>query len=205
MRVFLDDQPLTVVPPTIANALDVARDRAEAARRIVIEAQADGRPLEGQLLDHPPADNAGFAELRFISAPTGAFVSETLREAADLLPGAVEDQRAATEALQRGDHPAAAAALQTALTAWSTARDVVEKSGILLGLDPARLEFLHDGAPLRGDRVIEDLRACLEQVRTAITDADWTRVADTLGYDLADIAPPWRAFMIALADHARHS
>jgi len=202
MNVYLDDERLTVEPPTLARAIAVARDTADARGRVVIEVKGDGAPVAADLLDQPPDNDAGFGELRLVSTPPGLFVRETLLEARSVLDDGVAAQEQAAERIQSGSLEDALQPLQQALQCWSLVRDVVERSQALIGESPATIEFEGPGGPTTGGDCISKLTDALRDVRTALEQSDWSALSDALAYDLGDLAIAWRAMLEALSDRA---
>ncbi len=202
MNVYLDNEPLRVEPPTLARAIEMARDAADARGRVVIEVKGDGVPVAADLLDSPPENDAGFGEVRMISTPPGIFVRETLLEARSVLDDAVRAQERAGEQIQSGELEAALEPLHEALACWSLVRDVVDRSQALLGQSASDVRFTGAGGELTGEACIARLGEALRDVRGALEQSDWSALADALAYDLGDLAGDWRAMLEALGDRA---
>ena len=202
MNVYLDDEPLPVEPPTIARAIEVARDTADARGRVVIEVKGDGRAVAADLLDNPPDTDAGLRELRLVSTPPGPFVRETLLEARTVLDDAVNAQEAAADAVQSGALEDALEPLHKALQCWSLVRDVVDQSQALLGQTASSVTFDAPDGPTTGEAAIARLSAALADVRSALERSDWSALSDALAYDLGDLSAVWRAMLEALGDRA---
>jgi hypothetical protein len=202
MNVYLDDEPLQVEPPTLARAIEVARNAADARGRVVIEVKGDGRAVAADLLDNPPDTTAGLRELRLISTPPGPFVRETLLEARTVLDDAVQAQEAAADAIQSGSLEQALEPLHKALQCWSLVRDVVDQSQALLGQTASSITFNAPDGPTTGDASIARLSAVLADVRSALERSDWSALSDALAYDLGDLSLVWRAMLEALGDRA---
>jgi hypothetical protein len=194
MRVLLDDRPLEVSPPTIANALEVARRTADADGRVVIEVLGDGRSVDQRLLDHPPADSAGFAELKLVTADPGLLVSVTLSDAVAVLDEASAAHAKAADALLSGRVEEAIEPLRAALEAWALIRDVVEKSGALLGLDVRTIP----ASGRTGSQVIDGLTGSLSEVKRALTEQDYSALSDVLAYDMPEQVDRWRELMASM-------
>jgi hypothetical protein len=194
MRVLLDDRPIAVEPLTIARAIDVARESASAEGRIVIEVLGDGRSVDQALLDAPPADTAGFAELKLVTADPGAFVSVTLSDTHELLDAAAAAHQSAADLLMAGSREDAITPLREALESWAVVRDVVEKSASLIGVDP-RTVATESGS---GSAVIDGLTARLTDIKQALVQQDDAALSDVLAYDMPEQVEHWRALLRSL-------
>jgi len=203
MRVMLDDKPLSVDPPTVARAIAAARDAAAADGRIVVEVLADGDPIDGALLDSPPDDDQGIGELRMTAADLGSFVSVTLTDAADALRASNTDRAATADAIDQGRLNDAGAALGGLLGVWAMARDVLDKSGQLLGIDPSSVSLPDpEGGTITGASCIDGLVRVLGEVKGAVSDEDWSHVSDLLHDEMDEQARQWEMLLRALAQRA---
>jgi hypothetical protein len=199
MRVLLDEHPIEVEPATIARAIEVAREAAAERGRIVIEVLGDGAAVDPGLIDQPPADDAGLAELKLITAEPGAFVSVTLADAVTVLDEAGGMQQQAAEAIQAGRIEEALEPLRAALSAWAVIRDVVDKSSALLGIDPKGVETTGG----TGASAIDGLAGRLGEIRRALTEQDYGALSDVLAYDMPEQVEAWRGLLGALESAAR--
>lgn len=194
MRVLLDDTPLTIEPVTVARAIEAARATASNAGRIVIEILGDGQSVDPRIIDAPPADTAGFTELKLVTADPGAFVAVTLSDTGGLLDAASEGHNKAADELMAGNREGAIAPLRDALEAWAVVRDVVEKSAALLDLD-ARTVKSEAGT---GGEIIDGLTAKLSDIKNALTQQDDSALSDVLAYDMPEQVQRWSALLKAI-------
>lgn len=197
MRVFLDDQELTVARDSVAAALEAARARSEAHGRIIIEATADGRPIDDALLAEPPDDPAGLSEIRFVSTPPGPFVRVTVLDAAESLDQVKRDQAAAAAAIQTGRAADAVEPLRRVLEGWAIVRDVLDKSQQLVGATPADVAMPDGGT---GQACVDELAARLGELRDAFQRDDWAEVGDVLAYEMSAQADRWQVMLRAYAE-----
>ncbi|MEM7755591.1 MAG: hypothetical protein AAF297_08135 [Planctomycetota bacterium] len=203
MQVFLDDQPLTVEPATVARAIECARDTAQTHGRVVVEVNADGAPIDSALLDEPPADDAGIGELRMTSVDLAAFVSVTLSDAADALKASAKDRTDAADAIDQGRMDLAGGALSGLLGVWAMARDVLDKSGQLLGTDPSALSVPDpEGGTVSGAACVDGLVRVLGEIKSAVGDEDWSHVSDLLHDELDEQARQWELLLRAFSESA---
>jgi hypothetical protein len=203
MKTTLDGVPIES-SGGVAGAIEAARLAAERRGRIVIDVLADGSPMPGALLDAPPADDAGLAELAFTSAPPGVFIRETLLDALPALGECRTDQQRAAEMLHRGELAGAMEPLKRVLEGWAVVRELADKSLELLGLTPAHIAVPADAGatPTDGAACAAELAACLQRVREAVRGEDWGALADELAYDMDAQAGRWGVFLGAIADRA---
>ncbi len=194
MRVLLDDRPIEIEPETVARAIEVARDTAVAEGRIVIEVLGDGRSVDPAIIDNPPQDTAGFAELKLVTADPGVFVSVTLSDAAGLLDEAARAQQRAADEVLAGRDAEAMEPLQEAFRAWGVIHDVVDKSASLLSLDLRTLETEHG----TGAALISGLAEQLGEIKRALTDGDTSALSDVLAYEMPGQIERWRGLLAAM-------
>ncbi|GJM18768.1 MAG: hypothetical protein DHS20C14_09810 [Phycisphaeraceae bacterium] len=204
MKVYLDNEPLDVPAEGVRGAIAAAKADAQGRGRIVVEVQADGAPAPAGLIEDPPEDDAGVTELRFLSASPGPFVRETLIEASGALEAAQADQTAAAERIQSGSVSDAIEPLQQVLALWSIVRDVVERSGALLGVDVGAVEAAGEdgGDTITGEACINELAERLVELKTAVASEDWAGVSDVLAYEMGGLADRWRVLLDQLAREA---
>ncbi len=203
MKVMLDNNPLDIAPDSVADALIAGRDAAEAAGRLVIEVHADGSPIPAEMLDEPPADNAGFTEIKLISTLPGPFLQTTLLDASDLLVEIRKAQANAVECFQAGHIEDGVPSLQHALGSWTLIRDVVEKATTLCRMEPSTVVVpTADGSTRTGVTYIDGLAHDFDLVRQALEKQDFTALADVLDGELDTQAQAWMDFLKALAARA---
>lgn len=199
MKVYLDNEPIDVNPPSVRGALAVARTRAEGQGRLIIEVAADGAPMLGSVLDDPPDDDAGVRELRMLSAAPGPFVRETLLESGAVLDEAKVNQDRAAELIQSGSVREAFGPLQRVLESWGVIRDVVAQSARLVGMS---IDSVEVGAGVTGETCINELAQRLGELRRGVAHEDWSGVADELAYEMDGLIERWRGLLAAMAEQA---
>jgi hypothetical protein len=194
MRLVLDDCPCETTACSVREAVDAAAALAAKGGRRIVEIHVDGRRCSPQELDSA-VDGTG-AEVRVTSVAPREFVGEVLSDAARALTEADMAQRAAAEALQAGDRPAAMTRLDRALGLWRSVHDAVVDgcrfAGIRLDADAA------DGALARSDIAL--LRRHLQSAREALQRDDPSALADTLLYDLPAAVERWQAMLLRLRE-----
>lgn len=200
MRLVIDGEVVTTEAAGIAQALDLARERAAEAGRTIIEVHADGRPA-GTLLDAPSEGTEGVAELGVTTADTGLFLAETLREAGDALNRVRTDQKQAADQLDQGEVAGALGSLRPVIEGWQMVRTVVDQSAALLGVD---LQELPVGGGSASD-LIQSLASDLVALRDAVSHEDWSALGDVLGFDLEERAAAWLGLIDALVRRAEGS
>ncbi len=198
MRVTLDEQPVEIARPTIAEGLGRAIALAEERGRVVIEATLDGCPLSEDQLAEPPDTDMPGSELRLVSANPRALVRTTLYDTADALAESVARHRRAAELIESGRTDEAMDDLSEALSVWQAARDVVDQGGELLGEPFAASQA---GGSLAQD--IARLAKCLSEVKRCLAVQDWAALSDVLAFDMEELAESWKRQLIDLADQLK--
>ena len=205
MEVLLDGETLADTS-SLAEAIDTARAHAAGLGRVIIEVDADGVPIDGSLLDAPPSDAAGIARLELRSTPPGPLVRMTLYDAADVVAKAKADQDIAAELIQSGDLAGAIERLGGVVAAWSSAREALEHSLILLDIEPHSVGVrTGDGTERTADACITDLAGHLVELKRCLTEQDWAGLSDELAYEMDQQAAVWSALLTEVAGVADRS
>lgn len=201
MRAYLDDEPLELEGETLGAAVLAGRQAAESRGRMIIEVWADGSPAPPADLEELPTADPYASEVRFVSAVPGALVAHALEEAAENLAGVRDAQTDAAAQLSRGETREAMTNVGEALRAWETVRRAVQEGCAVLGVAPADLlsdEESRDACT----KAIEALLEALREVQRAVTDQDVAGLADTLEYDLDELADTWTGLLGDMASAA---
>lgn len=197
MRVTMDGQTISEDAAGVAQALELARHKADEVGRLVIEVLADGQPA-ADLLDRLPQDPAGVAELRVTTADKSLFLRETLFDARDALDRTRADQQAAAGLVDSGEVAQALGSLRSIVEGWQLVRSVVDQAATLL--DTPLHQLRSNETP--GDEVIRALASDLVSLRDAVSREDWSSLSDTLACDLDARAEQWLGLIAALTDRA---
>ena len=204
MRIFIDDTRLDDAPDA-PTAIALAREHIDGADRLIIDINADGEPAPDAILDGTD-DGASIAELRFTTADTGTFLSETVHAAKESLDLIRKDQTTAAEQIRAGEMEDAMHALRAIMEGWQGVRDVVDQVAQLAGADAATLEAHSEAGPEdgaeSGQAIIADLGAALTEIRDTLAQEDWASLGDVVEYDLATLADRWDALLDALIERA---
>lgn len=184
----------------VAQALELGRGAAEARGRIIIEVRSAGSPVDGALIDSPPADDAGLGEIELISADPAVFVRETLLDALPLVDEIGGEQATAAELIQSGELTRAFEPLQRAVASWMVLQELIDKACQLTGTELASVTIAGDrtGADWAGTLAKE-----LAGVRDAIGGEDWGGLSDALAYDMEALLDESRGLLSTLADAQR--
>lgn len=198
MKLIMDGQTVADDIAGVSQAIDIARDKAAELGRLIIEVKADGQSADA-LLDTMPQDTAGVGELGITTADRVSFLTETMHDAKDVLDRIRVDQKQAASMIDQGNVNDANTSLGTVMEGWQAVRTVVDQSAALMGVD------LHDfevnGAAAAD--VVSGFAQDLVELRTAVTNEDWSALGDVLGYDLEDRAQAWNSLLDGLIVHAR--
>lgn len=197
MRVTMDGQTISEDAAGVAQALEMARHKADELGRLVIEVLADGQPA-ADLLDRLPQDPAGVAELGVTTADKSLFLRETLFDARDALDRTRADQQSAAGLVDGGEVAQALGSLRSIVEGWQLVRSVVDQAASLLEVPLHQLR----AGDTPGDEVVRALAGDLVALRDAVSREDWSALSDTLACDLDARAEQWLGLIAALTDRA---
>ena len=196
MRIFLDDEPMTVAKPTLAAAFAEVRRQAEQRKRVIVEATIDGLAIPDEALAEPPDEEFPGSELRFITDDPVGLVRRTLMQVAESLDETTRMQALAAEQIQAGGLDRAMKSLSEALGSWANVQNAISSGTSLLGLSVDRMRV--------GDRAVgacvESLASRLTEVKRSIGAQDWAGLADVLAFDMQEQAAAWKMVLTGLAD-----
>lgn len=214
MRVIMDGQTITEHAPDFAQGVEMARQRAAEAGRLVIEVLADGVTADELLnrLDDGAASASAsgsdsvaqpvaepITELGITTADKGLFLRETLLNARDALESIRGDQKRAGERIDAGQVAEALSALREIVGGWQSVRAVVDQAAALAGVPLNALTVSTTaGGSMTGDRVIASLASDLSRVRDSVAREDWSLLSETLAFDLDARAAEWSVMIDAI-------
>lgn len=198
MKLIMDGQTVADDVAGVSQAIDLARDKAAELGRLIIEVKADGHAADA-LLDAMPEDTAGVGELGVTTADRVSFLTETLHDAKDVLDRVRIDQKQAADMIDRGQVNDANTALGAVMEGWQAVRTVVDQTAALMAIDLHSFEV--NGAAAAD--VVSGFAQDLVELRTAVTNEDWSALGDVLGYDLEERAQAWSALLGGMIAHAR--
>jgi len=190
MRVFLDNAELSGAGTTLASAIQAVR--RQAGDRFVIEAVADGAPVDPAHFEQPPESDPYASELRFRTADAKSLVRETLAEASDRVSALREIQQQAALAVQGGRIADTLRDIGVVLEGWSTVRRALE-----LAVASGFVERGAEGDDI--ETVVRGLAERLGEMKRALGDQDWSGLGDVLAYDLDEEAGRWSAWLVELS------
>ncbi|MBL0870953.1 MAG: hypothetical protein IBJ18_10300 [Phycisphaerales bacterium] len=202
MKLWLDDREITVPTDDLDTALKAARDAAQQAGRVIIEAEWDGQSIPDSMLENPPKTPSGKGEIRFTSANPRALVSTTLHEISDVLSKLGILQQETADSLQAGRMDEAFEALGEVFSTWETVRRAVEEGPALLGISVSELNAPATPAGPSEPLVthIGALTDLLGDTRSALQNEDWSTLADLLADELRVQADRWGVILRSLAE-----
>lgn len=186
MQLWIDDTQLDSID-NLEAAFELARKHAEEANRLIIDIQADGQPIDDNLLDEPPTDCAGIQELRLTTTDHTSFLCETINSAKEALQLTREDQVCAAELIRSGQLEPAIESLQAVLEGWHAVRDVIGQSATLAEINIDTLTFSNT----TGEQCVDHLSKTLADIRTSLEKQDWASLGDAIEYDLEEQIINW--------------
>lgn len=196
MRAFLDDTPLSCERETMRSAFDAAVAGAHESGRLIVDVLADGQPVPHDQLSEP-SDEPTSSEFRFVTAEPATMVAKVLREASSATEQVAEAQAAAAASLHSGQMEEARAGLEQVVLIWQAIMQAVGRGSELVGR-PIASEDLGDGRTL--DAASQTLKGDLESLAASLSSQDWSALADTLEYDLAEHAKSWADLLTTAAE-----
>lgn len=196
MRIILDDHELESVSGGAAEALATVRDACEAQGRLITDVFLDDRHLDRSGLDSLADTNPPGSELRCQSADPLNLVAETFEYVCDALDQVGSLHESISAHFQAGHMPEGINELKEALTLWDSVRQGVEQGCMLVHLDVEQMRG--ETAPV--DQALSSLAQRLDEIREAVSNQDWSALADTLGYEMKPVVDDWRTFIHLLSD-----
>lgn len=188
----------------MGEALRRAAARAEEHGRMIVEAIADGKPLDDSALARPDNVQREILELRLTSVEPKELVRSTLLGAEDALEQAKADQYSAAEMIQAGQLDEARDPLASMLETWQAVREVVTRGSQVLKVDLDRVDLARVSGGRLGGRVSDrshELFSTLDDLKSALAREDWSAVGDSLAYDFDELVNSWQVMLRSLADH----
>ncbi len=193
MQIWIDTEQVET-SDTIEQALDTARAHAEQTGRLIVEINADGKPLDDSLFENPAASTPDIAELRFVTVDPIAFMNQTLDDTRLSLESTKAEQIVVASQIQSGELSNAIELLGPVLEGWHAVRDVVDQLSALAGVDLHTLDI--DG--VSATECINGLAKALGEIRDALANEDWSSMGDLLEYNLDEQASTWMSLIDAL-------
>jgi len=193
MKALLDGKSLAADRETLAGVVEAGTARAGESGRVIVEVWVDGEVVSSELLADPPETDLTGREVLLTSAEPRGLVSETLRDASDVLGQTRQGQVECAELIQQGALEEAFQRLPRLLQEWQMVQEVLIGSARLLG-EPVD-ELAPGGGGEEGEagieKAIETLGNLLQEVKGALGREDWAALSDVLAYDLNEAAGEW--------------
>ena len=203
MQLWIDETQLKT-DDNLELAFEIARKHAEETGRLIVDIQADGQPIDDDLLDTPPSDTAGISELRLITTDFVSFLTETMHSAKEALELTRSDQISAADQIRTGELEPAVESLKAVLEGWHAVREVVEQAATLAEINVDALSITDGaGTTTNGQQTIDALSKALAEVRNTLSKKDWASLGDAIEYDLDDQINAWNALLNAMIEHIK--
>jgi hypothetical protein len=194
MPIYLDDEPADLSGATLDAVLDAARERASQSGRVVVEVQADGRPLLGEELEARRGAPLGSADLRLYTADPREREVTTLGLIGARLADARQAQTEAAELLQQDQPAEAMKRVGQAIEVWQEAQRAVLYSAALTGVRLEERTF--DGRPFTA--FTDELLTRIKGLRDLIASRDTVALADALAYEWPEVIDRWERLIVEL-------
>ncbi|MCC6906554.1 MAG: hypothetical protein IT430_01305 [Phycisphaerales bacterium] len=195
MRIILDDHELPAIAGGAAEALAAVRIACEAQERIITDVFLDDRRLSAPDLQAVQSDNPSGEVLRCTSTTALNLVADTLECVADALNQLRGAHQSIAEKFQASQMAEALGELKDALALWNSVRQGVDYGCTLIRLD---IEKLRTQAT-EVDAALTSLADRLTDIRDALAGEDWSRVSDTIGYEMGPVVDHWQTLVQVLS------
>lgn len=204
MIVTLDGGRLSGSFPTqtLQALIDEIR-QAHLSDRLIVSVMLDGQQLLDQELTqqlNEPVQEVKHVEL--ISADPRELVSSALREVAEQLESAAENEATVAEQLRSGEMSEAATAFRDFLQVWQACQQTIVNCSGLLGKDLTTMQS--GGKPIRAH--LDSLTDKLRELRDAFEARDTVLLSDLFQYEMPETCRTWQGILNDLAtDVAEHT
>ena len=197
MIVTLDGKRLSGSLPTqtLQALIDEIR-QAHLGDRLVVSVMLDGQQLLDQELTqrlNEPVEEAKQVEL--ISADPRELVCSALREVAEQLESAAENESFVAEQLRSGEMSEAATAFREFLQVWQACQQAIVNCSGLLGKDLTTMQS--GGQPIRAH--LDHLTDKLRELRDAFEARDTVLLSDLFQYEMPETCRTWQGILNGLA------
>jgi len=206
MRVLLDQSVCDVPADTVGQAIDAISHLARQRGRLIVEVLVDGTSWNAQQIDDQAGRASVAREVKLTTADPSELIGQTFQDASLALRDADELQQAAAGQLQAGQTREAMGKLTQAFGIWSSVQQAVE-----MGTQLAEIPMNSFTVPGEGgqrialDKVIIQLHARLNQVRSSLQSGDTAALADILLYELPTVVHQWRGVLDELQAAVHHA
>jgi hypothetical protein len=198
MRILLDEHVCDVQADTVADAIAAASALAQERGRLVVEVMVDGRQWTREDFDAMEAGEASprADEVHLTSAEPRELVIGVFTDARQAIADATALQSEAAEMLQAGELQPGLKTLNEAITIWQSVQQAVADAARMVALDLGANTAQGATASAAFSRLGTLLRTLCDQLETT----DVSGLADTLLYDMPEVAEQWRIVLAAMIE-----
>ncbi len=193
MQIWIDNTQLNDAPDLSA-ALDLAREHAESAGRLIVDILVDGQPAPDSIFEEDSPDHSSINEMRFTTADIKALIVESAQTAIDSIELLKSDQDAGVEQIRSGEIADSMETMRSIMEGWQAVRDIVDQIAQLAGIDIPSFSVGAD----TGAQIVQSLSDALSEVRETLQNEDWSSLGDVIEYDLTEQAAKWSSLLSAL-------
>ncbi|HRP62417.1 MAG TPA: hypothetical protein PK400_03910 [Phycisphaerales bacterium] len=193
MRVVVDGRECDVDlgSDSVAKVIAACAAIAERDGRMIVDIVVDGASWTAEDVEACEREGASAQEVILTTAEPHALVSSMFGEAADALTDACSLQEQAAELLQADQKSDAMQSLNESLGIWVSVQQAVSQGTSLLGMSLDDLTI--EGTP--AEEVIQRLEQQLHTLFRQLEADDTVGLADTLLYEMPDVAEQWRGLL----------
>lgn len=189
MPIFVDDIKLDVDAETLEDAIMAAKERLDAAGRIIVEISIAGEALVGDDIEAHLNDFIGDTDVRLASADPAAEAISALQQIHAHLAEAAKVQSEVADLLQHDKEAEAMTTMGNSLTVWQQTSQGIAQCAAMMGVS---LETLKVDGKTFGDLTTQ-LKLRLNELYEYLTSRDTVAVADTLAYEWPELISQWQA------------
>ncbi len=200
MELFLDGVRLELAAEShsLSAAFQAGIDSARSRGRLVVEALADGRPIDESMI--ATGFTPGSVELK--TANPDELARDTLLQAAESLETVRGQQQACGEAFSKGDEAKGVDHLRVALEGWQMIRDVIEQTRALVGERWADVVVSGTHGEATLEHAVGQLAIALRAIKATSEAEDYSGLSDIVMYDMDVLADVFAGLLRELAERS---
>lgn len=193
MRVVVDgcECDIDLGSNSVAKVIAACAASAERDGRMIVDIVVDGASWTAEDIEASEREGASAQEVMLTTAEPQELVRSMFGEAADALTNACALQEQAAELLQADQKSDAMQSLNESLGIWVSVQQAVSQGTSLIGMSLDDLAV--EGTP--AEEVIQRLEQQLHALFRQLEADDTVGLADTLLYELPDVAEQWRGLL----------
>ncbi len=196
MPIYVDDIELQADAETLKDAILAAKERLDAAGRIIVEIKVAGQPLVGDEIEEHVDDYIADTDVHLVSADPKAEAISALEQIRSHLTEAGKVQADVADLLQRDEQADAMKTIGGSLAIWQQTSQGIAQCAAMMNVSLEAIEV--EGKSFAD--LTTQLKLRLNELYEYLTNNDTVAVADTLAYEWPDLVQGWQAMVGELID-----